>query len=60
MLNKVLYGYRKCFCLKDNEIDLELTEHQSLLAKLVYPLSYIDVFYNYKRCIVVDETTFHR
>ena len=51
-LNIVVYLYRNNLCLKDNEVDLKLTEYQSLLAKRVYPLSYIDIFY--KRCIVLD------
>ena len=42
---------------EDNEVDLKLTEYQSLLAKRVYLLSYIEIFY--KRCIVLHETTFH-
>ena len=54
-LNIVVYRYRNILYLKDNEIDLKLTEYQSLLAKRVYLLSYIDIFY--KRCIVLDETT---
>ena len=56
-LNIVVYSYRNNSCLKDNEVDLKLTEYQSLLAKRVYLLSYIDTFY--KRCIVLDETTIH-
>ena len=57
ILNIVVFGYRKNLCLKDKEVDLKLTEYQSLLAKRVYLLSYIDIFC--KRCIVLDETTFH-
>ena len=56
-LNIVVYRYRNSVYLKDNEVDLKLREYQSLLAKRVYLLSYIDIFY--KRCIVVDETTIH-
>ena len=56
-LNIVVYCYRNTLYLKDNEIDLNLTDYQSLLAKRVYLLSYIDIFY--KRCIVLDETTVH-
>ena len=56
-LNIVGYRYRKNSYLKDNEVDLKLTEYQSLLAKRVYLLSYIDIFY--KRCVVLDETTVH-
>ena len=56
-LNIVVYRYRNNLYLKDNGSVLKLTEYQSLLAKLVYLLSYIDIFY--KRCIVLDETTVH-
>ena len=56
-LNIVVYRYRKNLYLKVNEIDLKLTEYQSLLAERVYFLSYMDIFY--KRCIVLDETTVH-
>ena len=56
-LNNVLYCYRSSLYLKDNEVDLKMTEYPSLLAKRVYLLSYIDIFY--KRCIVLDETTVH-
>ena len=56
-LNIVVYRYRNNLYLKDNEVDLKLTEYQTLLAKRVYLLSYIDIFY--KRCIVLDETTVH-
>ena len=56
-LNTVAYRYRNSLYLKDDEVDLKMTEHQSLPAKRVYLLSYIDIFY--KRCIVLDETTVH-
>ena len=56
-LNFVVYRYRNNLYLKDNEVDLKLTEYQTLLVKRVYLLSYIDIFY--KRCIVLDETTLH-
>ena len=56
-LNIVVYRYRNNFHLKDNKLDMKLTEYQSLLAKRVYLLSYIDIIY--KRCIVLDETTVH-
>ena len=56
-LNIAVYHYQNNLYLKDNEIDLKLTEHQSLLAKQFYLLSYIDIFY--KRRIVLDETTVH-
>ena len=56
-VNIVVYRYRNNTYLKDTEIDLKLTEYKKLLAKRVYLLSYIDIFY--KRCIVLDETTVH-
>ena len=57
-LNIAVYSYRINLHLKDNEIDLNLTEDQSLPAKRLYLLSYIDIFY--KRCIVLAETTVHK
>ena len=54
-VNIVVYRYRNNTCRKDTEMDLKLTEYQKVLAKRVYLLSYIDIFY--KRCIVLDETT---
>ena len=57
-LNIAVYCNRNYLLLKDNEVDLNLTEYQSLLAKQVYLLSYIDIFY--KRFIVLDETTVHK
>ena len=56
-VNIVVYRYRNNTYLKDTEMDLKLTESTKLLAKRVYLLSYIDIFY--KRCIVLDETTVH-
>ena len=56
-LNIVVYHNGNSLYLKDNEIDLKLTEYQSLFAKRYILLSYIDIFY--KRCIVQDETTVH-
>ena len=56
-VNIVVYRYRNSMCLKDTERDLKLTEYKKLLAKRVYLLSYIDIFYT--RCIVLDETTVH-
>ena len=41
--------------LKDNEVDLNLKEYRSLLAKQLYLRSYIDNFF--KRCIELDEAT---
>ena len=57
-VNIVVYRYRNNTYLEDTEMDLKLTEPKNLLAKRVYLLSYIDVFY--KRCIVLDETTIHK
>ena len=54
--NIVVYRYRNNTNLKDTELELKLTEYKKLLARRVYLLSYIDIFY--KRCIVLDETTF--
>ena len=56
-VNIVVYRYWNSTFLKDTEMDLKLTEHIKLLAKRVYLLSYIDIFY--KRCIALDETTVH-
>ena len=56
-VNIVVYRYRNSTYLKDTETVLKLTEYKQLLAKRVYLLSYIDIFY--KRCIVLDETTAH-
>ena len=56
-VNIVVYRYRNSAYLKDTEMDLKLTEYKKLLAKRVYLLSYIDIFY--KRCIVLDGTTVH-
>ena len=43
-LNIVVYRYRNNLYLKDNEVDLKLSENQSLLAKRVSFLSSIDIF----------------
>ena len=56
-VNIVLYRCRNNTYLKDNEMELKLTEYKKLLAKRVYLLSYINIFY--KRCIVLDETAVH-
>ena len=56
-VNIVVYRYRNSTYLKDTEMDLKLTENKKLLAKRVYLLSYIDIFY--KRCIALDEATVH-
>ena len=54
-VNIVVYRYRNNTYLKDTEMNLKLAEYKKVLAKRVYLLSYIDIFY--KRCIVLDETT---
>ena len=54
-MNVVAYRYRTSLLLKVNENYLKLTKYQSLLAKRVYLLSYIDIIY--KRIFVLDETT---
>ena len=56
-VNIVVYRYRNNTYLNDTEMDLKLTEYKKILAKRVYLLSYIDIFY--KRCIVLDEATVH-
>ena len=56
-VNIVVYRYRNSTYLNDTEMDLKWTEYKKLLAKRVYLLSYIDIFY--KRCFVLDETTVH-
>ena len=56
-VNIVVYRYRNNRYLKDTETDINLTEYKKLLAKRVYLMSYIEIFY--KRCILLDETTVH-
>ena len=53
-----VHRYRNSLYLKGIEVDLKMTQNQSLLAKRFYLLSYIDMFY--KQCIVLDETTVHK
>ena len=55
MVNIVVYRYRNNTYLKDTEIDSNLTEYKNHLAKRVYVLSYIDIFF--KSCILMHETT---
>ena len=57
-LNIVVYRYPNSLYLEDNDVDMKFTEYQSLLAKHIYLLSEIDIFY--KRYSVLDETTFHK
>ena len=52
-----VYRYRNSLYLKDDAIDLNLTELQMLSAKRFFLFRYFDIFYN--RCIVLDETTVH-
>ena len=54
-VNIVVHHYRNNLYLKDTEMDIKLTEYKKLLAKRIYLLSYIDIFY--KRCIALHETT---
>ena len=56
-LNIVVYRYRNNLYIKNNEVTLKFSEYESLLAKRVNLLSYIDLFY--KRFIVLNETTVH-
>ena len=56
-VNLVVYRYRNNTYLKDTEPELKMTEYKKLLAKRVYLLSYIDIFY--KPCIVLEGTTVH-
>ena len=56
-MNIVVNCYQNNTYLKDTEMDLKLTEYKKILAKRVYLLSYIDIFY--RRPIVLDETTVH-
>ena len=53
----VVYRYCKNTHLKNTEIQIKLAENKTLLAKRLGFLSYLDTFY--KRCIVLDESTFH-
>ena len=57
-LNIVVYRHRKSLYLKDNEVDSLMRAYQSLMVKLVYLLSNIDI--SYKRCMVLDERTVHK
>ena len=44
-VNIVVYRYRNNTYLKNFEMELKLTEHEKILAKRFYLLSYIDIFY---------------
>ena len=54
-VNIVLYRYQNNTYLKDTERELKLTEYEELLAKRIYLLSNIDIFYIW--CIVLDGPT---
>ena len=54
-LNFVVYRYWNKTYVKDTEMELKLIEYEKLLFKLVYLLSYIDVFFRW--CIGLDEGT---
>ena len=56
-MNIVIFSYWNNTYVKDTEMELNLTEYEKLLAKSIYFLSYIDIFF--KCCIVLDETTVH-
>ena len=56
-LNIVIYRYRNNTYVKDNEMELKLTEYKKFFSERVYLLSYNDVFS--KRCILLAETTVH-
>ena len=56
-LNIVVYRYRNNTYVQDTQMELKLIEYEKLLSKLIYLLSYIDVFF--KWCNVLDETTVH-
>ena len=53
-MNIVINRYRNNTYINGTEMNIKLTECKKLLAKRVYLLSYIDIFY--KRCIVLIET----
>ena len=57
-LKFVAYRYGNSLYFKDGEIDLELTEYKTFVARRVYLLSYIDIYY--ERCMVPDETTVNK
>ena len=56
-VNLFVYRYRNNRYRKGTEMDFMLTEYKKLLAKPVYLLSYIDIFF--ELCIVLDETAVH-
>ena len=56
-VNTVVYPYRNNTYLKDTGMDLKLTEYKKLLAKRLYLLSSIDIFFT--RSILLEETFVH-
>ena len=56
-VNILVYRYRNKTYLKNTKRELRLTECEKLLAKRVYLLSYIHIFF--RRCIVLEATTVH-
>ena len=57
-LNIAVYRYRSSSYLKDEQIDLKMSEYQLVLEKQVCLLSYIGKIY--KLCFVLDETIVHK
>ena len=56
-LDVVVYSYWNSLYFKNFEVDMKLTEYQSLLSRQVCLLSCIDTFD--QQCIILDETTVH-
>ena len=52
-----VYRYRNNMYMKDSDIELKLTEYNTLLEKKKYLLSYLETFS--KKFIVVEESTHH-
>ena len=58
-VNIVVYRYRNNTCLKDTEMELNLTEYEKLLAQRLHLLSCIDIFlggelYWLKKLFIID------
>ena len=56
-MKTIVYSHRTNIYLKDDEVDVKLTDYQTQLTKRVKLSSYIDFFF--KRCIALDATTVH-
>ena len=54
-MNIVVYSYQNSLELKNDEIDLQMIDYETLMTKRFYLLSYIDIYF--KRCNVPDERT---